>query len=203
MEENVNGELSDLNAEGYLSGEIPFSDVGSYIRLRYQLLWEEITRENIINPQESYRIQERIRALNDLGFTVGDVELFQTADGNQLRLRAMVSDRNFHHDQLFNLTGIDAEEKQAQKMMNEIQELKATLAQQTNRSTSLSAAAFFWQQKIYEPTIQKLMPSVKPDIGEAELYCQVLEHKWYLSEKAQRDVGHEYATEDYLKNITS
>ena len=203
MEENINGELSDLNAEGYLSGEIPYTDVGSYIRLRYQVLWEEITRENIINPEESYRIHERIRALNDLGFTVGDVELFQTAGGNQLRLRAMVSDRNFHHDQLFNLTGIDAEEQQARKMMNEIQELKATLSNQNNRSTPLSAAAFFWQQNIYEPTIQKLKPSIKPDMGEAELYCQVLEHKWYLSEQAQRDVGHEFATEDYLKNISS
>jgi hypothetical protein len=33
----------------------------------------------------------------------------------------------------------------------------------------------------------------------AELYCQVLEHKWYLSERAQRDVGHQAAIDDYLK----
>ncbi len=202
MEENINGELSDLNAEGYLSGEIPYVDVGSYIRLRYQLLWEEISREDIISPQENYRIQERIRSLNDLGFSVGDVELLQTADGNQLRLRAIVSDRNFHHDQLLNLTGIDAEEQQAQKMMNEIQELKATLSQQNNRSTPLSAAAYYWQKNIYEPTIQRLKPSIKPDMGEAELYCQVLEHKWYLSEKSRQDVGHQAATEDYLKNFS-
>lgn len=203
MEENVNSELADLNAEGYLTGDIPYVDVGSYIRLRYQLLWEEITRENIISPHENYRIQERIRALNALGFSVGDVELLQTVDGNQLRLRAVVSDRNFHHDQLLNLTGIDAEEQQAQKMMNEIQELKATLSQQNNRSTPLSAAAYYWQNNIYEPTIQKLKPSIKPDLGAVELYCQVLEHKWYLSEKARQDVGHQVATEDYLKNFSA
>ena len=203
MEENINGELSDLNAEGYLAGDIPYVDVGSYIRLRYQLLWEDISREEIINPQEGYRIQERIRSLNDLGFSVSDVELLQTADGNQLRLRAIVSDRSFHHDQLLNLTGIDAEEKQAQKMMNEIREVKATLSQQNNRSTPLSAAAYYWQRNIYEPTILSLKPSIRPDMGEAELYCQVLEHKWYLSEKAQKDVGHQAATEDYLKNFSA
>jgi len=201
MEENINGELSDLNSQGYLAGDIPYVDVGSYIRLRYRRLYEEITHEDIINPQETYRIQERIRALNELGFSVGDVELLQTADGNQLRLRAVVTDRNFHHDQLLNMTGIDAEERQAQKMMNEIQELKATLSQHNNRSTPLSAAAYYWQTNRFEPTIQQLRPFIKEDIGASELYCQVLEHKWFLSERAQRDVGHQAATEDYLNNI--
>jgi hypothetical protein len=202
MEENINGELSDLNAEGYLSGEIPFGDVGTYIRLRYQQLWEEITRDELIAAEDGYRIQERIRALNALGFSVSDVELFRTPDGNQLRLRSVVSDRYFHHDQLLNLTGIDAEERQAQKMMNEIQELKATLSNRNNRSTPTSAAAYYWQKNIYEPTIERLKSLIKGDLDEAELYCQVLEHKWYLSEKAQRDVGHQTATEDYISKFS-
>jgi hypothetical protein len=28
-----------------------------------------------------------------------------------------------------------------------------------------------------------------------------LEHKWYLSERAQRDVGHQAATDDYLQSF--
>ena len=201
MEENINGELADISTESHLTNEIPFSDTGAYIRLRYQRLWEVITREDIIVPLEHYRIQERIRALNDLGFSIGDVELMKTMDGDQLRLRVVVTDRNFHRDQLLSLTGIEAEERQAQKMMNEIQELKATLSQQNNRSTPLSAAAYHWQTTIYEPTLNKLTPLVKEDFDTAELYCQILEHKWYLSERAQRDVGHSTAIEDYLANI--
>jgi hypothetical protein len=65
-------------------------DTGAYIRLRYQRLWDEITHEDVINPAENYRIQERIRALNALGFSVGDVELASTENGNQLRLRVVV-----------------------------------------------------------------------------------------------------------------
>lgn len=203
MEENITGELGDLAAEGYFSSEAPYSEAGAYIRLSYQRLWDEITHEDIINPQEHFRIQERIRALNNLGFSVGEVELLNTTNGDQLRLRVQVTDRNFHRDQLLNLTGIQAEEMQARKMMNEIQEVKATLAQQNNRSTSMSAAAYHWQKAIYEPTVERLRPYVKPDFDTAELYCQVLEHKWYLSEKERRDVGHVTAVDDYLQYIAS
>jgi Domain of unknown function (DUF4032)/Lipopolysaccharide kinase (Kdo/WaaP) family len=203
MEENITGELADLAAEGYFSTEAPYSEAGAYIRLSYQRLWEEITHEEYINPQEHFRIQERIRALNNLGFSVGDVELQNTTSGNQLRLRVQVTDRNFHRDLLLNLTGIEAEEMQARKMMNEIQEIKATLSQQNNHSTSMSAAAYHWQKTIYEPTNERLKPFVKPDFDTAELYCQVLEHKWYLSEKERRDVGHVAAVDDYLRNVAS
>ena len=203
MEENILGELADLDADGYINGKVPHSDVGAYIRLRYQQLWEEITRQDIIVPNEHYRIQERIRALNNLGFSVGEVELIKTMDGNQLRLQIDVTDRNYHRDQLMNLTGIEAEEMQAQKMMNEINELKATLSQQNNRSTPLSAAAYHWQTNIYQPTIAKLKPLVRSDIDAAELYCQILEHKWYLSESARHDVGHSTAIDDYLQNFAN
>jgi len=198
MEENVDGDLADLSALNLLAEDVPVSDTGATIRLRYQRLWEEITREDTINAGERYRIQERIRALNDLGFSVGEVELTETGAGEQLRLRVMVSDRNFHHDQLHSLTGIDAQERQARTMMNEIQELKATLSSQFNRSTPLSAAAYHWLEQVYRPVVERLRQAGGPDKDLSEQYCEVLEHKWYLSERAKHDVGHQIATEDYL-----
>lgn len=204
MEENVSGELADLSSSGQLFGGlrgVPVPDTGAYIRQRYHVLWEEITHEDIINPGENYRIQERIRALNTLGFSVGEVALMGTESGNQLRLQVVVTDRNFHRDQLQGLTGLDAEEKQAQTMMNEIQQLKATLSQTNNRSTPLSVAAYHWLENIYQPTLASLQSVMDEHTDHAELYCQVLEHKWYLSEKAQRDVGHHAAAQDYLKHF--
>jgi hypothetical protein len=201
MEENVDGDLADLSASHLLAEGVPVSDTGVYIRLSYQRLWEEITREDIIHSSEHYRIQERIRALNELGFSVGEVQLTETGDGEQLRLRVMVSDRNFHHDQLQTLTGIDAQERQARQMMNEIQELKATLSKQHNRSASLSATALYWFEHNYQPVVGRLQQDAHFDEDVAELYCQVLEHKWYLSERAKHDVGHQAATDDYMEHI--
>jgi hypothetical protein len=119
--------------------------------------------------------------------------------GNQLVMRVVVSDRNFHRDQLYNLTGVDAEEMQAQKMMNEIQEVRARLSNEQNRNVPLTVAAHHWLENIYKPVMARLAPYADRQMTRPELYCQALEHKWYLSERAQHDVGHFSAVDDYLK----
>jgi hypothetical protein len=201
MEENIDGELEALAASDMLSEGFPARDNGGYIRLRYQNLWDEISKEETIGPSESLRIQERIRALNALGFSVGGIEYYRVPQGEQIRLRVLLSDRNFHRDQLFSLTGLEVEEMQARLMMNEIHELRASLSQANQRSTPLSVAAYHWLVNVYQPVIQRLQPLMKKDMSLAELYCQVLEHKWFLSEKAGHDVGHAVAMEDYIQNI--
>ncbi len=206
MEENLDGELRDLAVAGALDAGLSPHDthMGAYVQQRYQKLWEEITREQLIGDNDHYRIQERIRALNSLGFSVRRVEMLPAEKGDKLRLRVMVTDRNFHSDQLAKMTGIEAEEGQAQLMMNEIQELKGTLSRQNNRSIPLSVAANTWLESCYRPVLRILEPLLaakkiqEESNSPNELYCQVLEHKWYLSERANHDVGHISAAEDYV-----
>jgi hypothetical protein len=198
MQENLTGELQDLEVTGLLRGKGSISTTGTYICQQYQHLWDEITREEILVQKEHYRIQERIRALNKLGFSIGDIELRTNANGESLHLRVIVTDRYFHRDKLYKLTGLEAEEMQAQKLMNEIHEVKATLSQMNNRSISLSVAAQRWLADIYQPTVSALEVLMDRESALAELYCQVLEHKWYLSERAHQDVGHISAVEDYI-----
>ncbi len=203
MEENIVGELVDLRASGLVQVEagIPVSDTGAYIRQRYRSLWEQVTQVDVIEQNEGYRIQERIRALNSLGFSVGDVELTPTEDGDRVRLRVVVTDRNFHRDRLYNLTGLDAEERQAQNIMNEIHETRAFLSRWHNRSTPLSVAAHYWLENFYTPTIEMVKQIIDLNTTPSEVYCEILEHKWYMSENAQRDVGHQAAAEDYVNNV--
>jgi hypothetical protein len=94
---------------------------------------------------------------------------------------------------------VEAEEMQARKMMNEIHEHKAMLSHLKNRSIPLSIAAYDWLENVYRPTLNRLQPLLDVDLSPAELYCQVLEHKWYLSEIAQHDVGHQTATGEFIK----
>src|SRR4051794_32437296 len=42
---------------------------------RYESLWSELTREDVFGPDETYRIDQRLRRLNQLGFDVGEVRL--------------------------------------------------------------------------------------------------------------------------------
>jgi hypothetical protein len=198
MGENITGDLADLDAIGLLADRVQVSDAGAYIRIRYQRVWEEITQETNIYPGETYRIHERIRAVNTLGYSISDLTLQNTNQGDRLRLKLVVGSRDFHRNQLLNLTGINAEEMQAQKIMNEIHELKATMARSSNRSIPLSVAAYHWLEHIYQPTLEKLRPLLDARRDSLEIYCQVLEHKWYLSERAHRDVGHQAAADDFL-----
>jgi hypothetical protein len=203
MEENVDGGLADLGTANLIMDGVPIDDTGASIRIRYQNLWEEITRQVIINPDEKYRIQERIQVLNSLGFSIGEVLLEPSEAGDSLQFQVVVTDRNFHRDQLLGLTGIEAEEMQARKMMNEIQEHKATISMTKYRSTPLNLAAYNWLNEIFSPTLAGMGSRIEQYSDQAELYCQILEHKWYLSEKAKHDVGHQYAVEDFLKTIDS
>jgi Domain of unknown function (DUF4032)/Lipopolysaccharide kinase (Kdo/WaaP) family len=198
MEENLAGGLADLAAAGRLGKDVPVFTMGAAVRERYQRLWDEVTKVVILDRRDHYRIEERIRALNELGFSVGEVVLEPTEKGNQLRMQVLVTDRTFHRDQLASLAGISAEETQAQRMMNEIQELRAAMADERIRTVPLAVAAYHWLTHFYQPIVERVAPLIRDDRPPQEVYCQVLEHKWYLSERAGHDVGHDAATEDLL-----
>ena len=72
---------------------------------------------------------------------------------------------------------------------------------------SMEAVAYYWLEHIYKPVLNQLKPILtdstnqKNNVGPIELYCQILEHKWYLSERAQHDVGHQAAVEDFIKQF--
>jgi hypothetical protein len=201
LEENVTGDLADLAAHVQLPPTLDVYGTAGQIRGRYERLWAEIGREVTVRPEERYRIHERIGALNDLGFTVDEVALVATGQGDQLRMRTIVTDRDYHRHMLHSLTGIVAGDRQAALMLNEIRELQATLAREQKTSVPMSIAAHRWLEERFKPVMQQLAPLLEPLGDPAELYCQALEHKWYLSERARRDVGLEVAVEDYLKSF--
>lgn len=201
LEENVAGELADLAAFAQVPHALAGDGTGERIVERYDALWGEVDREVVVGPDETWRIQERVRALNGLGFSVGEIELVATGEGNRLRMRTLVTDREYHRHRLHDLTGLVALEKQAELMLNEIREVQASLTRELDRSVPLSVAAFRWQTERYEPTVQRLEALVGRAGDPAELYCQVLEHKWFLSEKARKDVGLEAAVTDYERRF--
>jgi uncharacterized protein DUF4032/lipopolysaccharide kinase (Kdo/WaaP) family protein len=200
LEQNIAGELADLEAVVKLPPALSVEETGAQIRRRYERLWNEINRQLLIRPSESYLIQERIRALNELGFSVGEFELVKTDQGESLRLRTIVVDRDYHRRLLHGLTGIVAGDRQAALMINDIKELKAQLSAPLSHGLSLNVAAHRWLEQRYRPTIQRLRQLLGPGDDDSELYCQVLEHKWYLSERVRRDVGLQTALDDYLEN---
>jgi hypothetical protein len=202
LEENVTGDLLDVAAMLQVAPPAELFETGPQIRSSYEHLWGEISREETLAPEESWKIHERIRTLNQLGFTVDEVDLEPLGDGSRLRMRTIVTDRDYHRNTLQALTGLAAEDRQAALLVNEIQELRATLMRGENRSVPLSVAAYRWLTERYQPVTRRLAPlEEKLGADAPEVYCNVLEHKWYMSEQARRDVGIERAVDDYLKRF--
>jgi hypothetical protein len=200
--ERVAGELLDLQAANLLQDDVDPFEIAEELRLRYQALWQELTREEILRPEDQRRrIAERLHRLNKLGFDADEVELIPTPEGNKLRLRTRVAESGHFARQLFLRTGIDASENQARRLLNDIASFRAHLEQKEGHPVSEFVAANRWLEEIYDPVIAAIPDQLRGRLPPAEIFHEILEHRWYMSEAAGRDVGTTAATRDYLDQV--
>ena len=200
--ERVFGELLDLQAGERLPAEVDPLEIAEELRSRYESLWAELTREEVLRPDEQrYKIAERLRRLNELGFDVDEVELVSAGKGNKLRLKTRVAESGHEARQLFLRTGIAAGENQARRLLNDMASFRAWLEQKQGRPVSEVVAANRWLEEVYDPVIAAIPEDLSGRLSPAEVFTEVLEHRWYMSEAAGRDVGTTAATKDYITNV--
>ena len=200
--ERIFGELLDLQAGDLLPAEVDPLDISEELRQRYESLWQELTREEILKPEEQrYKIAERLHRLNELGFDAEEIELISTGDGNKLRLKTRVAEAGHDSRQLFLRTGIDAGEHQARRLLNDIASFRAWLEQKQGRPVSEVVAANRWLEEVYDPIIAAIPEDLRGRLPPAEIFHEILEHRWYMSEAAGRDVGTTAAARDYIKKV--
>lgn len=168
------------------------------VRTRYRALWDELHAEVQLGADDRFAVAARVRRLNDLGFSVDEIELEPGDRAGKLRLRVAVTTRRFHTHELLRLTGIRALEGQARILMNDVREYRAWLEWFEKRPIDLSEGAGRWFEDVFEPTTTRLLRAVDRTRDLVQAYCDLLEHKWLLSEQAGRDVGLERATLSYL-----
>jgi Domain of unknown function (DUF4032)/Lipopolysaccharide kinase (Kdo/WaaP) family len=200
--ERVGGELMDLQAGELLPPEVDPFEVADELPRRYERLWDELTREEILRPEEQrYRIAERLRRLNELGFDADEVELVSTGEGNRLRVRTRVAESGQHRRELFLRTGIDAEENQARRLLNDIASFRGYLEQKAGHPVSVTLAASRWLEEVYDAVQAATPESLRGRLAPAEIFHEILEHRWYLSESAGRDVGTTAAASAYFDTV--
>jgi hypothetical protein len=200
--ERVAGELFDLQAGGMLPGTVEPVETAEEIERRYTALWSELTREEIVKPEEQrYRISERLRRLNELGFDVDEVELVDAGDGYRLRITTRVAEPGHHRQLLFTRTGLDVQENQARRLLNDIAGYRAHLERTEKHPVPEVVAANRWLTEVYDPVIAAIPPELRNRLDDAEVFHEILEHRWFLSERTGRDVGTAAAQEDYVKRV--
>jgi hypothetical protein len=200
--ERVGAELLDLQFGNLLPPEIDPIEVAEGLPARYEALWDEVTHEQVFSADEQqWRIAERLQRLNDLGFDVGEVELVTSPEGAKLRVDTRVAEPGQHRRELLRLTGLEAQERQARRLLNDILAFRADLEQRTGRPVPESLAAHRWLAEAYQPVVEAIPRELAGRLAPAEVFHEVLEHRWFLSEKANRDVGTAEAARSYFDTV--
>jgi hypothetical protein len=199
--ENVAGGLLDLQAGGRLVSDVDPWEVAENLQSRYDELWREVTGTAVFNADETWKINERVRRLQHLGFDVAEMEVVTEADGQRLRFIPRVVESGYHQERLFELTGLWAGENQARRLLDDIREFRAELQSRTGVKPTENIAAVRWLDQRFEPVMAAIPPSMHGKLQPAELYHQILEHRWFLSEQQHRDVPMDEAIGSYVGEI--
>jgi tRNA A-37 threonylcarbamoyl transferase component Bud32 len=197
---NIVGELLDVDAEVGLPPDLDPDETGVEIGRRYESLWHELTKEEVFGADERFKVEERLERLNQLGFDVQEIQVETTGRGYRLRLEPHVVEPGHHRHRLLRLTGLDAQENQARRMLNDIARYREALERKEKRTLPESVVASMWRQQVFEPTVAAVPEDLWARLPAAEVFHQVLEHRWFLSERAGKDVGIDEAVRSYVRS---
>jgi hypothetical protein len=195
---NIAGEMMDLAAGGLLDEHLDPLEMPTLIADRYHSLWAELTEPESFERGERWRVDARIRRLNELGFDVGELTISTDIDGTSVRLEPKIVDAGHHSRRLLRLTGLDVEENQARRLLNDLDTYRAATDRQADDE---ELVAHQWLSECFEPVVGAVPREMRGKLEPAEAYHEVLEHRWYLSEQRGFDVGLAEAANSYVEAV--
>jgi hypothetical protein len=195
---NLGGEFLDLEAAGRLHPSIDPADTARQVRERYESLWHEITAPETIGYGERHRLDARVRRLNELGFDVAELSVVGEEGGSRIRVTPKVVDVGHHSRRLLRLTGLDVEENQARRLLNDLDAYRASLA---SGGDDEELCAHRWVSEVFEPVTGLVPTDLRGKLEPAQMFHEVLEHRWFMGERLRRDVPLTEAAQDYVATV--
>jgi Domain of unknown function (DUF4032)/Lipopolysaccharide kinase (Kdo/WaaP) family len=195
---NLYGEFCDLEAGGLLDQALEPLALVEAIENRYRELWDELTGVEEFNTGEMHRIESRVRRLNALGFDVAELDITTDFGGSTIRIQPKVVDAGHHSRRLIRLTGMDTEENQARRLLNDLDYYRARTDQQ---GADEAIVAHEWLTEQFEPSLESVPLELRAKLEPAELYHEMLEHRWFMSEQAGAEISMEEAAQSYVNTV--
>ena len=194
---NIAGELMDLLASGKAT-EIDPNAISQRIVDKYHELWKELTATEVFDVSEKWRISRRVQRLNELGFDIEELSIVKDDVVQTVKIQPKVVDAGHHARRLLLLTGLDVEENQARRLLNDIDQYKLSHARPNADEEVL---AHQWLSDVFEPVVGAIPQEYTGRLEPAEIFHEVLEHRWYMSEKQGVDVELIDAVRSYVSDV--
>jgi hypothetical protein len=195
---NVAAELEDLALSGVLyPGMDPVRASDAVIK-RYRRLWAALRDPQSLDPTDRRAVERAMRQLHDLGFAVEEVSIAIDGDNKVLKFQPKLVAAGYHTNRLRELMGLDTEELQAKRILASFDRYRA---RESNPSTNVNETAFKWLTEVFNPIVNSVPEEHVGRVEPAQLFHEVLEHRWYLSEAAGHDVGLDLACKTYISEV--
>lgn len=195
---NIAGELLDLQSGGRLDDDLDPVAVADGIVAKYRSLWTELTASESFPEAERWRINERVERLNDLGFDIEELSIRKDETGTQVRIQPKVVDAGHHSRRLLRLTGLDAGENQARRLLNDLDSYRAS---GDRKDRDEEEVAHEWLATVFEPVIRAIPKDLRGKLEPAEVFHQLLDHRWFISQNQHRNVPLAEALTSYVETV--
>lgn len=210
---NIIGELMDLQAGGLIDASVDVIALGNAVDATYHELWSLMTDELVVEGDAFGQIAEHIEKIQALGFDIGETEISHgtrpgvDADGNptgenidvyRVSIEPAVFSTGFNRRKLKQLTGLDVQDRQAQRLLGEMEVYRAL---HYGGDISLEDVALDWLVNRYEPIVALTPPALRAKLEPAQVFHEILDHRWFVSENESRYVRLEEAAESYFRTI--
>jgi len=194
---NIAGELMDLVASGRAQPGVDPNATSERIVSKYKELWVELTAAEVFSKDERWRITQRVERLNALGFDIEELMIKTEQNGRSVKIQPKVVDAGHHARRLIRLTGLDVEENQARRLLNDLDAFKVKFDAEGDEEVM----AHRWLSEVFEPVVKAIPRQYSGKLEPAEVFHQVLEHRRSLAENQQKGVPLADAVNSYVENV--
>ena len=195
---NVAAELEDLALSGVLYPGMDPVRASDAVMKRYRRLWAALRDPQSLDPTDRRAVERSMRQLHDLGFAVEEVSIAIDGDNKVLKFQPKLVAAGYHTNRLRELMGLETEELQAKRILASFDRYRA---RESNNAITINESAFKWLTEIFNPIVNSVPAEHIGRVEPAQLFHEVLEHRWYLSEAAGHDVGLDFASKSYISEV--
>jgi hypothetical protein len=195
---NVAAELEDLSLSGVLyPGMEPVRAADAVIR-RYRRIWAALKEPQLLDPKDRHAVESAMRQLHDLGFAVEEVAVTIDGDTQLLSFQPKLVAAGYHTQRLRDLMGLETEELQAKRLLASFDRYRG---RENKSGLTSQMMAKQWLAEVFEKVISRVPADMRGRVERAQMFHEILENRWYLSEKVGHDVGLEEAADNYCAEI--